>query len=196
MDTNLQNKHASSSAFSLNGQLIEERWQKEKYEHAKFIIERFDHYYDGVNNKGTFYIGLNTFIFGGICVGYLSLHDKVDANFVFWALFDGLIICNALSIFFTVLAIMPFLKDNQHKEELPSLVYFGGIAKHELAHYKEKFLNANTNGMLDDLVQQVYCLATGLDSKYKKLKKASHFVVAQFILMLPLLYLIIKNLKP
>ena len=48
-----------------------------KYEHAKFVIERFDHYYDTVNSKGSFYIGLNTFILGGLCAGYISIADKM-----------------------------------------------------------------------------------------------------------------------
>lgn len=168
----------------------------EKYEHAKFIVERFDHYYDGVNNKGSFYIGLNTFIFGGVCVGYLSLHDKVDANIWLWILFGALIIFNTLSILFTVKALMPFLKDNHQRSDVPSMIYFGGIARHELSYFKEKFQNSTSDSMLDDLIQQAHCLAHGLDRKYKNLKKASQFVVAQFIAMLPLLFLIIKNLKP
>ncbi|OLY95709.1 hypothetical protein SAMN05444008_1208 [Cnuella takakiae] len=167
-----------------------------KYEHAKFIIERFDHYYDGVNNKGAFYIGLNTFIFGGICVGYLSLHDKVTADALFWTLFSVLVISNILSTFFTITALMPFLKGNHQGLELPSLVYFGGIARHGLSHFKERFEKADGATMLDDLLQQAYCLAQGLDSKYKKLKYAAMCVVAQFITMLPLLFLIIRNLKP
>lgn len=166
-----------------------------KYEHAKFIIERFDHYYDGVNNKGTFYIGLNTFIFGGICVGYLSLHDKLMSNLFIWIPFSVLVICNALSTFFTIMALMPFLKGNHQKLELPSLVYFGGIAKHQLSYFKEKFEKADEKALLDDLVQQAYCLAKGLDGKYKKLRLAGCCVVAQFLTMLPLLYFIIQNLK-
>jgi hypothetical protein len=168
----------------------------EKYDHAKFIVERFDHYYDGVNNKGSFYIGLNTFIFGGICVGYLSLHDKVDANIWLWMLFGALIIFNILSILFTVKALMPFLKDNNERGDVPSMIYFGGIARHEVSYFKEKFQNSTTDSMLEDLVEQAHCLAKGLMIKYKNLRKASQFVVAQFIVMLPLLFLIIKNLKP
>lgn len=166
-----------------------------KYEYAKFIIERFDHYYDSVNNKGSFYIGLNTFIFGGICVGYLSIHDKVDANVIIWALFALLIIGNAISIAFTVTAIMPFTKDNPENPHSASLIYFGGIAKHTLPHFKEKFEGAQEGDMLDDLVQQAHCLAGGLHKKYRNLKWAGLFIVVQFITMLPLLFLIVKNLR-
>lgn len=167
-----------------------------KYEHAKFIIDRFDHYYDGVNNKGAFYIGLNTFIFGGICIGYLSLHSHVEAKIVCWVLLTGLILSNLLSIFYTVQALMPFLIDNHTNEKRYSLIYFGSIAKHELSHFKEKFKEADENSVLDDIIEQSHCLATGLQKKYSYLKRAGWFVICQFFVMFPLLVFIVKNLKP
>lgn len=185
-----------SSLDQTNSQIQDETGANEKQNHARFMIQRFDHYYDSVNNKGAFYIGLNTFIFGGLCVGYLNLCDKITPSYGFWALFCGIALFNALSIFLTVSAIMPFLTDNRNDNKTPSLIFFGGIAKHELSYFKEKFHNAETQTVLDDLVEQVHCLATGLSSKYKNLKNASHFIVAQFFLMFPLFYLIIKNLKP
>lgn len=166
-----------------------------KYEHAKFIIERFDHYYDGVNNKGAFYIGLNTFILGGVCAGYLSLHSQVEANTGLWVLFAGLVLSNVLSIFHTILALMPFLKDNHTNEERASLIYFGSIGKHQLSYFREKFHEADESSVLDDLVEQSHCLATGLRKKYSSLKRAGWFVLCQFIIMLPLLFFIVKNLK-
>ena len=80
-----------------------------KYDHAKFLIERFDHYYDSVNNKGAFYIALNTFIFGGLCVGYITLYKDIDVNAVIWVLLSILLTSNLISTVFTVLATMPFL---------------------------------------------------------------------------------------
>lgn len=166
-----------------------------QYELAKFIIERFDHYYDGVNNKGAFYIGLNTFIFGGICVGYLSLYNNVSGGAVLWVLFAGLVVNNVLSVLYTILALMPFLRDNHSYEEKPSLIFFGGIAKHPSSYFREKFHKTDEASIVDDLVQQAYCLARGLNQKYKFLKRAGWFVLAQFIIMLPLLLFIVKNLK-
>jgi hypothetical protein len=196
MDNNLHATNSTSCPLSLALNPSPGMATIDKYEHSKFLISRFDHYYDGVNNKGAFYIGLNTFVFGGICVGFLSLHDKVNTDFALWTLLLGLVVCNGLSIFFTVLAIMPFLTDNHDKMALPSLIYFGGIRKHEFGYFKEKFQKADAATLFEDLMQQIYCLATGLDKKHKKIKRASHFVVAQFILMLPLFYFILKNLKP
>ena len=94
-----------------------------KYDHAKFLIERFDHYYDSVNNKGAFYIALNTFIFGGLCVGYITLYKDIDVNAVIWVLLSILLTSNLISTVFTVLATMPFLKDNDEYKQKPSLKY-------------------------------------------------------------------------
>src|SRR5690242_15949480 len=105
MNKNLHNTHSNWPMPSLANHLSTERGSK--YDHAKLIIGRFDHYYDGVNNKSAFYIALNTFIFGGICVGYLSLYNKVNTDLVLWIFFGALVISNALSILFTVMAIKP-----------------------------------------------------------------------------------------
>ncbi len=166
-----------------------------KYEHAKFLIERFDHYFDAVNNKGAFYIGLNTFIFGGICIGYLSLHSQVETNIIFWGLFTGFVVSNLLSVFYTIMALMPFLKDNHTNEQKSSLIYFGSIGKHQLSYFKEKYHEATETSVLEDLIEQSHCLATGLRRKYHSLKRAGWFVFFQFIIMLPLLFFIVKNLK-
>lgn len=169
----------------------------DKCEHAKFIISRFDHYYESINNKSTFYIALNTFIFGGICVGYLSLYNKIKQDATTPAFLISLLLLSFcwLSIYFTIIALKPFLKDKDQSKEIPSLIFFGGIARHELAYFEEKFNKLDDAAALSDLVQQVHCLAQGLDKKYKKLKWASLFLVAQFFVMLPLFFIIIKNLK-
>lgn len=46
--------------------------ENSKYNHLQFIIQRFDQYFDAINNKGSFYIGLNTFILTGLSAGYFA----------------------------------------------------------------------------------------------------------------------------
>ena len=41
--------------------------EKEK-DRLEYTINRFDHYFDSVNNKSAVYIAINTFITGGIIV--------------------------------------------------------------------------------------------------------------------------------
>lgn len=165
------------------------------YEHLKFIIERFDHYYDTVNSKGSFYIGVNTFIFGGVCAGYTSLYRAIQPNF--WTLFFliAILACCILSTLLTIAAISPHLKDNYIQDDNPSLMYFGGIARYELPYLKQKFSEQSTEDISHDAITQLHSLAKGLKSKFKKIKIASYLLQAQFCLLIPLFLIIIKNLK-
>lgn len=166
-----------------------------KYEHIKFIIERFDHYYDTVNNKGSFYIGLNTFIFGGLCVGYSSLYKSIHADIWTWILLAVLVMSCLSSTLFTISAIKPYSKDNHSNDDNPSLMYFGGIVRYELNHLKEKFNEQTPEQMNNDALQQMHSLAKGLNGKFKKLRIASVFLQIQFCALIPLFIIIIKNLK-
>jgi len=167
----------------------------EKYEHAKFLIERFDHYYDNINNKGAFYIGLNMLILSGIVIGYTSFYDKVHPTLLIWVLLLLQFVFCLVSIAFTIFAIKPYSKDNHANDDNPSLLYFGGIAKHECVHFKEKFIAQQRDDLLQDIVQQVHSLARGLTTKFTRLKFASLFLLLQFIVMIPLFILFIQNYK-
>lgn len=164
-----------------------------KYDHAKFLIDRFDHYYDTVNNKGSFYIGLNTFILGGLCAGYISIENKVEQSFCFWVLLISIFILCITSIIYTISALSPFIKDNANGDDIPSLIFFGGIAKHNLNTFLEKINNESIETMQDDMYRQVHCLANGLNSKFKKLKRVSYLLLLQFITIIGLFTYIIKN---
>jgi hypothetical protein len=168
---------------------------EQKYQQrASFIIERFDHYFDSVNNKGQFYIGLNTFIIGGIVAGFL-LHDEYDMTFRLFISALLTILCGGISIILTVLAIMPFLKDNHSENDNPSKVFFGGISRYQLARFKEVFRSQQDDQFTDDLLEQAHCLAGGLTTKFGQLKWASRFLIAEFICLVPLIILFILNVK-
>jgi hypothetical protein len=167
-----------------------------KYEHTKFLIERFDHYYDTINNKGAFYIGLNSTIFGGISVGYTSLYTKVECSIWIWLLLISLLVFCFLSIAFTIIAMRPYTKDNHVNDDYHSLVFFGGIAKHEANNFIQKYKVQTEDAINEDMYRQTHCLAKGLEYKFHKLKLASNMLIVQFSIMLPFFFLIIKNLKP
>jgi hypothetical protein len=167
----------------------------EKHEHLKFIIDRFDKFYDAANNKGSFYIALNTFILGGICVGSISLKKDIEVNDYILILTALLLSSCFVSIFFTIRALIPFLKDSSYSGS-PSLIYFAGVAKRTLPEFETKFNQLTDPGIISDLTHQAHCLATGLQIKYTRLKYAGWTLVFQFVLLAPLLLLIFKNYKP
>ena len=166
------------------------------YEHCRFLIERFDSSYDAINNKGSFYIGLNTFILGGICAGYITLEKRIDPTCIFWIQFSLLFAWCILSIFFTIKAISPFLRDNENKEHTPALIFFWGIARFNQNTFIDKFEKQTQESILTDMRIQVHCLASGLKRKYANLRRASLCLILEFsFLVLFFVYLII-NLKP
>jgi hypothetical protein len=167
-----------------------------KYEHAKFIIERFDHYYDTINSKGSFYIALNSFIFGGLCTGYISIENKVTQGFWFWLLLVLPFIICIISILYTITAVSPFLKDNDNNDDNNSLVFFGGIAKHSLNHFIEKIRSENDDSIREEMYRQIHCLAKGLKSKFDKLFIVSYLLAFQFVLITIFIIYIIKNYTP
>jgi hypothetical protein len=166
-----------------------------KYEHIKFIIQRFDHYYDTVNSKGSFFIGLNTFILGGVCAGYITLYQSLHPGFFIWTFLVLLIVSSILSTILTIAAIQPYSKDNHANTDTPSLMYFGGIARFELTFLKQKFHEQTSERIDDDAIEQMHSLAIGLKGKFNKLKIASYFLILQIFMLIPLFFFIIKNLK-
>lgn len=165
-----------------------------KYEHAKFIIERFDHYNDSVNNKGAFYIGLNTFLLGGLFAGFASLYKEIEMTYCLWSLLIGFGLCSILSSILTVIAINPFLVSGNKDSKKRSLIFFGSVSEYEKENYVEAFLQQDEDRKIYDTVNQSWLLARGLTGKYEKLRWAGWLIIAQFILLIPIIYSITKSL--
>ena len=88
----------------------------------------------------------------------------------------------------------PFTKHSYAYTNSTSLLFYGGITKHTCADFQQKFLIQDETTQLEDMTEQIHCLAKGLDKKFKRLKIASRFLCIQFVFLLPFFYIIIKNL--
>lgn len=163
------------------------------YEHSKFLIGRFDHYYESVNSKGSFMIGLNTFVLGGIIAGYAAYSNHITMNSYSWFLLCSLFAFCISSTILTINALHPFTRDNFSNKKNNSLIFFGGIAKHNADDFTKKFKSQKKDKIEDDIIKQVHALAVGLNKKYKKLKIGSYCLVAQFLVLLLLSLYFIKN---
>ena len=159
-------------------------------ERLKFCIDRFDHYYDSINSKSAVFLALSTFIVGGLVAVYPTLLEKVHCNL--WV--HILMICPigiGLAIMITVIgASTPFLS-----RDTTSIHYFGSISSTEKSVFDEKSRDMEEESELADLRDQVYQLACGLRSKFSKLRTAGILFTIQFILFIPLIILLIINLK-
>lgn len=54
---------------------------EKKIEMLRHTMDRYDHYYDSVNNKGNLFLTLNTFLLGGIITGYYSVKSDISEQF-------------------------------------------------------------------------------------------------------------------
>lgn len=152
------------------------------YEHSKLVLSRYDHYYDSVNNKGTYYLTLNAFLIGAVFTAYTTFNNKIDfSNVIIWLMVLS-VIAGFVSIIVTLLAINPFLKSGESRR-YQSLIFFGSISQMKEHEFTKEFIQQNDEVIKKDMLAQIHKLSEGLCSKYNKLKYAAWIVAAEFALI-------------
>lgn len=152
----------------------------DKIDILKHTMDRYDHYYDSINNKGNLFLTLNTFLLGGIITGYYSIKDSTSGScvvtFFVWV---ALISC-LLSLGFTLWAIIPYL--NKEADSVNgSVINFGNVSNIPFESFKNMYANVTDEKRYEDYVQQVYLLAQGLQMKFSRLKSATCLLAACII---------------
>ncbi|TWR25260.1 hypothetical protein FPZ43_17475 [Mucilaginibacter pallidiroseus] len=162
----------------------------------KFILQRFDVYVNGANTKGAFLLAFNTFLCGGVLTNFKLLSGLVGPRLSLYlniGLFV-LIIAGILCLVIVLLAVYPFTESgNSSTEAYHSVIYFGSVSEFDSS---EKFLTKLESDELDfekDLSKQVYQLAKGLNSKYRKLEWATKLVFVQLLIVLAIVGLLISE---
>lgn len=159
-------------------------------ERLQFCINRFDHYYDSVNSKGSVFLALGTFITGGLVAAYPYFLEKVDCTVWIHVLMSLLILLGLSKMIVVILASTPHLSKDSN-----SLFYFRSIDAMSKESFNQQSINYNEEAELADLRDQVLGLAAGLTGKFEKLKIAGHLFTIQFVLLIPLIILVIINTK-
>lgn len=160
-------------------------------ERLLFCIGRYDHYYDSVNNKSSVFLGLSTFIVGGLVAGYFILPEYVNCIPSIYLLMILLIMLGIIIMIVVVKAATPFLSKGSD-----SLLYFGSVSSFSEDDFcTTSMQSVSIDDELADLRKQVHQLASGLTSKFSKLRLAGILFTIQFVIFIPLLLLIINNLK-
>jgi hypothetical protein len=135
-------------------------------------------------------LSLGIFIVGGLVAAYPSLLDKVSCNLWLHLNMVILISLGVTNLLLITWTSMPFLSKEEN-----SLLYFGAVAKLTQAGFRGRSASALADAELDDLRDQVHALATGLRTKFKRLQIAGCLLMIQFAFFIPLIILIVKNLK-
>lgn len=156
----------------------------------KYNIDRFDAYYNSVNSKCGVFLALSTFIVGGITTAYEPIIKAVDCGWCIHILLSLLITLGVTIMIIVIMASTPFLDSKKQ-----SLFYFGCIAGMHRESYLTKSKIYSDEDELFDLRNQVYDLATGLHLKFSRLRLAGWLFTIQFVLFIPLLIILIYNLK-
>lgn len=162
-----------------------------KIEELKYSIGRFDHYFDSINNKGNLYLTVNTFLLGGIIVGYAALVDDqiCDKNWKELTLLINIILTNAIALIYTILAIMPYTGSRNRSS---SFLFYGDIADMTITKWRSYVDGYTAAKHEDDLIMQAHELSCGLNKKFKRLKVATIFFGVELgLLIIAGLYLLI-----
>lgn len=155
-----------------------------------FCIGRYDHYFDSVNNKAAVFLALSTFVVSGLVASYPYLLEKVNCDWVMHSFLIVLIAIGIAILIIVILASTPFASKKGN-----SLYYFMSISSVEKGIFEAQSKSANEEEELSDLRIQVYNLACGLTAKFRKLKVAGILFIIQLSLFIPLIILLIKNIK-
>lgn len=154
-----------------------------------YSINRFDHYFESVNNKTAVYLAMNTFLLGGIITGYIAVQEHIcQFQFTFNLLLAFEMFLGVVGLMVITIASIPyFSKDSD------SLYYFGGIG----SMTKEKFFNCSKSiskkNEMDDLRNQVHTLSKGLNLKFTRLKISGWLIFSQFVILSLLISILIIN---
>lgn len=151
-----------------------------KIEALKHTMDRYDHYYDSINNKGSLFLSLNTFLLGGVITGYYSIKDtlegRCDIIFFVWIA----LISSILSIVLTLMAIIPYL--NKQADSINgSAMNFGNVSNLSFQSFKKMYDDMTEERQYHDCLQQVHLLAKGLQRKFNRLQSATYLLAGSFV---------------
>jgi hypothetical protein len=159
-------------------------------ERLKFCIGRYDHYYDSVNNKSNVYLTLSVFVFGGLLGLYPTILEKTDSNLWVNILMLVVMVIGLTAMLITILSSRPYLTN-----ETDSLLFFQSVSNMGQTEFELQSSTVTEDHEMKDLRVQTFQLASGLKAKFKKLRVVASLFAIQFALFIPLITLILNNLK-
>ncbi|CAM4076291.1 Pycsar system effector family protein [Zobellia nedashkovskayae] len=160
-------------------------------ERLEYTVNRIDHYFDSVNNKTAVYIAINTFLTGGVITLITQIKEMLTQQFWLQFIIGSILVLGIISLILLAWASIPYFSPNT---KFDSLYYFASISDKKFQIFSEKSEEQNKKGDLKDLRSQVHLMSIGLTKKFRKLTWVGVLLIAQFILLAPLTYLLISKL--
>ncbi len=152
------------------------------------IIERFDNYYSGINNKGAFILAINTFVISGMLIGLKDLQTMISCQELlrFKILVGIIILLSIISMILTICAIIPYLNSNNK-----SYWFFSDIANMGHEEFLKGIDEQDKGSQNKDINEQIYFLSKGLTKKHNRIRIALLFNLVQMFLLGYLTYIIL-----
>lgn len=145
----------------------------------KFVLEknltRFDSYINAINTKAAFLVSFNTFILGTVLLKYDAILTPFMKPWLANSATFLLCLCLvsvAVVIFYSFLAVNPFLKAGVPDGEPATLFFFKSVAQMSKSSYKKRLSELKREEIFQDLVNQTFILASAADAKFIKIKYA------------------------
>ena len=159
-------------------------------------INRFDGFYNSINNKATALSAFQFFLISIIGTQYLSLLPDFATFPKIHVLVAIIIILIALSslisLFFSFSVIKPYTKSHYNPKDYFSNIFFGHICQHaNPVDYIECVKKLDDSIIIEDLSKQAHILSQGLNRKYRYTRIAT-LIIIYIQLELILLLLIVK----
>lgn len=152
------------------------------------IIDRYDLYYEGTNNKSSFLLAFNTFLIGALLIGYKDLNEQIGCyeKGIFNIIISLIFILSITSMLITIFSIIPYLKKGKTK----SALFFIDISESK-ENCNDLLNNISQEKLEEDISNQIYVLAKGLKKKYSLLKTALILNIFELLFLIPVIYFII-----
>lgn len=163
-------------------------------EHSRYLMDRFDHYSESVNNKANFFLAFNTFIIGAIAAGHSEILKLAIGDTEYWVKIGLMLMLflTSLSMVFTFLAMIPRLSSG-NKPDYHSLIFFKSISELSELNFEEKYTTQKEKDIERDLVKQLFQLAKILDKKYTRLKTVGWLVFGELVIFTAIVFVLIIN---
>lgn len=152
-------------------------------------INRYDHYFESVNNKTAVYIAINTFILTATISGYYAIEESIVClSNLFNIVVVILLAIGIISLAILIIASIPYF--SKHSE---SLYYFGGVSSKTINEFIECSSKMSKKEELDDLRNQTHTLSKGLRTKFIRLKLSGWLLFTQSMILIPIITIILIN---
>lgn len=156
-------------------------------EQSKYLITRYDSYFNQINIKSNFLLVFNTFI----CTSVLVIYENVLKDMVSDYSRVAFLLCLIILFVVAIIAIgilmrtaFPFLKPSSSIDENTSLIFYGSVAERPFSAFQLEFQNLTSEVLLNDYKSQIHILATGLTGKYRNLRIVGFCILIEVVIIL------------